>query len=692
MDTKKYIFLGNKLPNLKESILEEKEFLFKRLYEQCSLYKKINLTEEHPKGSSTFMSMGALNLSLAFILTKQNHYLEDAKKWIFTGVNYSHWGHAHLVDVDLSASWLLFGYALCYDWLKDDLNDNEKKQLKNKLILQGTRMYDFSLKTVGEGWSTNYWQNHNWINFTGLAAAGYALKDEYPLANEWIEYSKNNFSKVFSYMPEDGSDYEGVVYWRYGVIWLYIYAHLLKERENINFFEKSDFLKNTFFYRLYQSTPNLEEIINFGDCHDRRSGHSPAIYFKVASEYNNGYAQNLGKLVVDKFLFREQYESGIKPGILPEAWLELLWFNPKIATSNFNDLPLVKYWEDLGLVVIKNNWKEDGISFSFKCGAPGGKKQWNKSWELDKTLGWKTRGLSHQHPDNNSFIIHGHGSFLAVDDGYNRDVKACEHNTILVDNSGYISENQNNIWKETEFNDVGEMKTFINENNFTYAVGESAKSYEKLLQLKEFKRHILNTGERYFYIIDELNSNIPHTYSWLLHSDVKGKFKENKIEILNGPGSMDIYTFTPTETSKLFYDTYVKAVMTTQEPDKFRETNMKTIKLSNVAPEKSITFINLLDIKNSLKNSSLKIAHSHTQNLDTVVIENEDYNEYFYFNRNTKIDIENISTDAKILVLKKTKENLTLLASECTYLEYKNNTLYKGEKTTFTRKVITNEY
>ena len=30
-------------------------------------------------------------------------------------------------------------------------------------------------------------------------------------------------------MPEDGSNYEGPVYWRYGVIWFLIYADLLQQ-------------------------------------------------------------------------------------------------------------------------------------------------------------------------------------------------------------------------------------------------------------------------------------------------------------------------------------------------------------------------------------------------------------------------------------------------------------------------------
>ena len=93
-------------------------------------------------------------------------------------------------------------------------------------------------------------------------------------------------------MPEDGSDYEGVVYWRYGASWLFIAAHLFKTQGEKDYYRTNEFLKNTFYYRLYQSTAELDEIINFGDCHDRRSGHSAAVYYKVASEYDNDMHKN----------------------------------------------------------------------------------------------------------------------------------------------------------------------------------------------------------------------------------------------------------------------------------------------------------------------------------------------------------------------------------------------------------------
>ena len=200
---KKYLFLGTEEVVIG---LLKKEKQLKRLVEEAKRLSEEKLTKEHPKGSSTFMGMGAINLSLTYLLTKQEKFLNQAKRWLLTGVGYKDWGHAHLVNVDLSASWLLFGYSLSFDWLRDYLSKEEKELIETKLLRQARIMYEYAIKEQGDSWSTNYWQNHNWINFTGLAAAGYLLRKKYPEANEWIEHCKKNFEIVFDAMPEDGSD------------------------------------------------------------------------------------------------------------------------------------------------------------------------------------------------------------------------------------------------------------------------------------------------------------------------------------------------------------------------------------------------------------------------------------------------------------------------------------------------------
>lgn len=589
-----YIFIDQSLDQLRQDIKGSKKVVYRRLVEQCKLYFVEQLPDEHPKASTTYMGIAIANLSLAYVLSGQKHYLEEAKRWIFKTVQYPHWGNAHLVDVDLSAAWILFGLGISYDWLANDFSEEEKALVKDKLILQGNRMYDFKINTEGSGWSTNYFQNHNWINMTGLASAGYALLDEYDLAKDWVENSKENFKTVYSMLPEDGSDYEGVVYWRYGAMWLFVYAHLLKERENIDYFETCDFLKHTFDYRLYQSAPNLEEQINFGDCHDRRSGHSTAIYYKVASEYNNGYAQKLGNLVRDEFLYREAYESKVKPGILPECFFEVLFYNDQVKEKSFDALPLKKFFPDLGLYVHRSSWDKDARHFSFKCGHPGGKTQWHHLWRLKEEKNYNCFGLSHQHPDNNSFILVADDTYFAIDDGYNRHVKASDHNLVVVDGKGYMDEGQNNIWKNYTKDMVAEIEHFEIEKGYTYLVGESAKQYDVSLKLSSYKRHLIHTDLPVYVLIDELKSEDEHTYTWIMHSDHYPQSNAHHHHYANGFGKMDLYQFSDQKTTFSHVPNTIRAVMTTQEPDKFTENKMKSLHISNSKPSKDMSFITVL--------------------------------------------------------------------------------------------------
>lgn len=646
---KDYIFIDSDIETLKSEIKDTKKEVYVRLVNQCETYFDVELSKEHPKASSTYMGIAMANLSLAYLLSEDKRYFEEAKRWMFTTVGYAHWGNAHLVDVDLSAAWILFGLGLCYDWLRDDLTDDERVAVKDKLILQGTRMYTFKVETEGKGWSTNFWQNHNWINMTGLAAAGYALVDEEASVQDWITSSKENFDIVYDIMADDGSDYEGVVYWRYGAMWLFVYAHLVKERESIDHFKTCGFLQNTFDYRLYQAAPNLEEQMNFGDAHDRISGHSTAIYYKTAAEYKNGYAQKMGNLVRDEFLLKEA-QSKVKPGILPECFFEMLFFDPSVEPKEFSDLPLTRYFDDLGLFVQRSSWERDATLLTFKCSTPGGKKQWDLLWKFKEEKNYNCFGLSHQHPDNNSFLIHTGGEYLAIDDGYNRTVKASDHNTILVDGEGYEDEGQNNIWKNYTKDMTAEVEQCLIEDGLNYVVGETAKVYKKEFKLNSFKRHLINAGQPYYVMIDELESDLEHIYSWQMYSDVHPVIEGSKAHFdVNGAKS-DFYIFSDVETETTMKENVVRAVMTTQEPDKFTENHMKGVICSNKVKTKNHSFVSVF-VPLSETGSDITVEKVELDNAYGVIVSYAGFQKAYVFAKDGKTSYKGNSISSKVSVI-----------------------------------------
>ncbi|MFA3790482.1 DUF4962 domain-containing protein [Aliiglaciecola sp. SL4] len=672
-----YLLINEQLDTLKAEIKTTRKEHLTRLIEQCRLYEDEVLSKEHPHTSITYMGMAAANLSLAYLLTEQEHYLTEAKRWIFTAVDYDVWGYGFLVDVDLSASWMLFGLGLSYDWLKAHLSDKERQKFLNKLILQGNKIFDYGQENLGHCWSINYWQNHNWINYSGLLTTAYAIRPEHSGAQVWIDEIQDNFDKVFDYLPEDGSNYEGTGYWRFAMNFFLVAADLIRKDGGTDHF-KTGFMENTFDYRLYQSAPNWEENINFADVHDKRSSHSICAYYKIASEYNNGQAQWLGEMVRTKFLFREAYQSKIFPGILPEAFLELIWYNPEIEQQSPENLPLTKYFPDLGLVVMRSSWDTDATHLSFKSSPAGGHKQWEMSWQLDKQNDWKTRSLTHYHVDFNQFVLVHNGASLVIDEGYNRTSKAEIHNLITVDGTGCVGEKIwdegdlsdpvlfdlnckgiHNVWRDVPEDAIAQVEAFSNKDGYAYVVGESSRMYYPEMQLTRNARHIINSECGYFILLDELASELEHTYTWRIHSEkYANKVADDQFEIVNGEGALNVFTVFPEARDTKIDETLVEEIMTPQRPDDIRRISLKTLLIENPQKSKNTTFLNVFQPKDALlsnKENDISIQSLKGKNCIGVEIRSKQFTETFLYSSENSIEYGDIYAQTKWLSILKDK-------------------------------------
>jgi hypothetical protein len=604
---RKYVFIGN-LETYVES-LGERKAQYNRLLTQCDTYFSESLPQVHPQKSTTYMGIAMVNLALAYLLGNDERYLNECRRWMHTVLGYEKWGNAHLVNVDLSASWILFGLSLSYDWLKDFLPEDERKLVADKIYHHAVILSDYKKATEGHGWATNFWQNHNWINLTGLSAAGYALKGDYERAPQFIEEAKENFKTVFSLLADDGSNYEGVSYWRYGGMWLFVYASMLKTQEGIDYFSKCEYLKNTFYYRLYQSAPDMARQLNFGDCHDRHSGHPACVYYLVAHEYNNGHAQNLGNLVIRDFLREEATQSGVKPGILPEACFEFLWYDPLVSEEAFETLPLVKKFDDLGLVSIRSGWKAESKAFSFKCGCPGGTKQWHEGWRLAREKNWKTLSLSHHHPDNLSYILVDGKDYITCEDGYNRNILAVNHNLLLVDGSFTDSENCNDVYMDSiekrlaqnpSFDPVsgyfGTLDSFFTDQNITLFRAETASMYRQEQKMESVCRFVFTDKLDFVLMIDRFVSDCPHIYSIVSNTDEKAHCqKEGRYSYPNGKSTYTVLSDKAIEPT--WQENKIVSVMTTQEPDKVCTVLQQCLIHSSVEKQKKQTFVECLSLQ-----------------------------------------------------------------------------------------------
>lgn len=658
---KKPLFIETPLSELKASLSGVRKKQFKRLYDEGERRIRQSLSVEPPKMSTTFMGITIMNLALLYLLTEEERYLEHAKRWMLTVVGYKDWGYSYLVNVDLSASWILFGLGLAYDWLKDDLTPEEREKVFEKLVLQANIMYDHKVATAGQGWSTQYFQNHNWINMTGLAAAGYALLPEYPEAQKFIDISKENFEKVYAYLADDGSNYEGAAYWRYGGMWLFVYAHLLRSAEGIDYFQTCSYLKNTFYFRLYQSTGNLLHPLNFGDCHDYYSSHVPAVYYKYASEYRDGYAQALAELVLDKYLYQEALESHVKPGILFEAGLEFLWFDPTVAARDIRELPKTRYFPDLGLLYFRDSWDEDATVFSIKCSAPGGNKQWEIGWDHYRRFKHKVMSLSHHHPDNLSYILNRKNVPLLVDEGYNREIMPWHHNSVLVDWKIYDVEGKSDAYMHSAYQRLSEdpeadlVEGFRGEVGFVEAderlfiyKGDNAKIYRRDLEMTEASRTVLSNNLEYLLVIDRLVSSLPHRYTLVNNTYAPPKLEGNKARYGIGLNEMEIEFFSDRKIAFTTSEFHISTIFTPQEPDIVKKEEFKSFRAESEEAE-SCVFIQIVKYGDSGKLPAIETRNNSTAEMLALEITGGEWTDRYY---EGKIDDGFVKTDGSNLYLR----------------------------------------
>jgi len=684
MKDRKYILLPDGSPDiLIEQIKSFKAPMFKRLYEQCDYYFTLELPKDHPTSSIAHIGYAAANLSLAYLVTGQNYYLKEARRWIFTAIHYENWGRATLKDSGLDAGWVLFGLSLSYNWIGEFLEPSERVTLREKLILQGSRLYNYAVENMGKYWSSVYWQSHNWVCFTALYTAGNALIDEHSKARAWVDIAKENFDIVLNVLSEDGSFFAGMRFWRYSLVWLLTYMDMAKMLEGKDYYKDSAFMKNTFYFSLYQTTPNFEEIVNFGDCSSRRSGFSIAIYYKLASEYRLGYSQWMASVIKDKALWKNEYYSDIGQDLLPEAFLELLWYDNTVAPMPPDDLPLVKYFEDLGLLVIRTSWNEDSTLFSFKSSPAGGHKAWKIYHKALEEKGWMVNIASHQHPDNNSFVLFSRGSYLAIDDGLVNSKFAHHHNTITVDNKGYLNEGTYDVYYNLPFDAQARIDDFVHKNNYVFIRGEASKLYTSDLQLKKFHRGVLYTGNGYFILLDELESSIPHTYSWLFHSDHKiENIGENIFKTSKGNAQLSIHSIYPQNLNYSFDEEKITVVPMYSTPNLILHTKQNLLKLENREPVKNIRFINVLIPEDIFTKNKLYVSRVENPSCNGFIIKSETFKEIFLWaKKDASILYEGINTDSSWVSLQFSEEVLRRYGMyDGAYLSYNNKALEQFEK------------
>ena len=436
-------------------------------------------------------------LAMAWVLTGDDKYRKAVSEWALASCAYPNWGHPEKnPGTDLAAGHQLFGLALVYDWMYQDLDPQVRATIHKALLERGRTMFE------PMGRRTSYMQNHLWVNATGLTAAALAISEE-PETAHWLEVTRDKFRRSDDALGSDGASHEGVGYWSYGVEYLLKFWTLSADLLGEDL--RSSWWRKTAMYRLYLGLPRLaltrrNTVVDIADC-TRQDYYGPDyLLFNLAHRFHDPYAQ---------WLALELERAGVTSDVAP--FLNLLWFDPQQKSTPLSDLPTLRHFEDLGIVSARSDWSGKESLVVFKSGPPAGHDEVKKGFTFDP-------GFGHVHPDANHFIVFGNGEWIIQDDGY-RWKETGQHNTLLVDGLGQKGEHLMWFRPKPPLPLEGEPTILAAESKpaFDFIAGEAEGAYVPEAGLRRYVRRLIFWKPAILLVIDDIETDRPRNLELRLH-------------------------------------------------------------------------------------------------------------------------------------------------------------------------------
>jgi hypothetical protein len=468
--------------------------------------------------------------ALAWLISGEPRYRDGAKQWMHRICEFPRWEN----NKSLAAGECLFGVAVGYDWLYDQLDDSERKFVREKLATQAEAL----LK--GPVHRGIWLANHNHIEHLGLAAAGFALQGEVPGAEAWIQEADSVFRKALEFSGRDGGSTEGHQYWAYSAEAILRYAELARGLLKEDLY-RNEWLRSVPDFIIHSTPPGFDAencVMSFGDSHRSYDSHGPAhILYRTAAEYRNPYAQWLAQEMVKRGVGRNAYCG----------WASLLWYDETLAPAPVSKLPVYSHSDDVGWVTGRGSWGDDAVMTGFKCSPMHGHKA-QTYYNAQPTTDTGEVGGGHGHADVNAFQVYAFGKWLAIDPGYERPKWTRNHNTVLVNGQGQLGEGE--TWFNRKAVIAARATSAIlkaeHRPGYDYTLGDAMSIYPAAAGLTRFRRHFIFLRPDYIVVADELRASKPAQFDWLLH--VEETVEANgglKFLVRNGGIAMDVEFLLP---------------------------------------------------------------------------------------------------------------------------------------------------
>ena len=432
-----------------------------------------------------------------------------AKEWLLEVASWYPMGVTSRSYTDEWAYRVCNALAWGYDWLYDDLSDDERATVRAALL---ERTRDIAEHAILNAKIHLFPYDSHAVRSVSLTIVPACIAllgdDEADEARDWLNYSIEFLMTVYSpWGDTDGGWAEGAQYWMMGMAYFIDAANRLKSFTGIDIYQRP-FLQNTGDFPLFCNAPNTRRA-SFGD--DSALGDLPAI--KTALNMRQ-FAGVTGK---------GEYQWYCDQNLRLNPDTEMAFYNWGWWDTHFDELvfqtdfPVVdatppkgglRHFKGIGWVGVQHAMDDpdNHIQFVFKASKFG--------------------SVSHSHGDQNAFCLAAYGEDLAIQSGYYVAFNSSMHrnwrrqtlskNAILINGKGQYAEKD----KARALGATGHIIAAEEHDDHVFIHGDATAAYQSLSpEVTRADREVYFVRNSYFVIIDKVDAETPVTVDWLLHAN-----------------------------------------------------------------------------------------------------------------------------------------------------------------------------
>ena len=432
-----------------------------------------------------------------------------AKEWLLETAGWDPMGVTSRAYTDEWAYRVCNALAWGYDWLHQDLSEDERAIVRTALL---ERTRDIAEHAILNAKIHLFPYDSHAVRSVSLVIVPACIAllgdDENDDARDWLNYSIEFLSTVYSpWGDSDGGWAEGTHYWMMGIAYLIDSANRLKSYIGLDLY-KRPFFQNTGDFPLFCKAPNTRRA-TMGD--DSTMGDMPCVKTGLNLRQFAGATGN------------GAYQWYCDENLRTNPGTEMAFYNWGWWDTNFDELvfqtdfPVVeatppvsglRHFKGIGWVGVQHAMDDPDshIHFVFKSSQFG--------------------SISHSHGDQNSFCMSAFGEDMAIQSGHYVAFNSSMHrtwrrqtrskNAILINGKGQYAEKD----KSKAMAATGRILAAETHEDHYLIRGDATGAYQSLSpEVIRAEREIYFVRNSYFVIIDKVDAETPVTVDWLLHAN-----------------------------------------------------------------------------------------------------------------------------------------------------------------------------